>query len=92
MNTRLAEPIVYRFFKIILICSRTKQTSTDFRISDKGKKKVWMHDASIMLLIYENGLPDLGEGHVGVDVLEPGFVTAFHVCELGEEQLLLGII
>jgi hypothetical protein len=51
-----------------------------------------MHDASIVLLIYENGLPDLWEGHVGVDVLEPGFVTAFHVCELGEEQLLLGIV
>ena len=42
-------------------------------------------------LIYGDGLPDLREGHVGVDVLKPGFVAALHVCELGKEQLLLCI-
>ena len=42
-------------------------------------------------LISEDWLPDLGEGHVGVDVLETGLVSALHVCELGKEQLLLGI-
>jgi hypothetical protein len=42
-------------------------------------------------IVHQYGLPDLGEGHVGVEVLEPGFVATFHVCELGEEQLLLYI-
>jgi len=38
-----------------------------------------------------SGLPDLGHGHIYVDIFEPGLVGPFHVCELGEEELLFGI-
>ncbi len=34
-------------------------------------------------------LPDFWEGHVGVNILKPGFVATFHVSQLGKEQFLL---
>lgn len=45
----------------------------------------------IYSLLWTAVLPDLRKCHVGVEILKPGFVTAFHVCELGEEELLLRI-
>jgi hypothetical protein len=48
-----------------------------------------MQNASLVRLDLRGRLPDFREGHVGIDVLEPGFVSALHVCELGKEQLLL---
>jgi len=56
----------------------------------KGKKE-WMQSASLVCSVLSGRLPDLWEGHVGVDVLEPCLMSALHVCELGKEQLLLCI-
>jgi hypothetical protein len=69
----------------------TKETKTCFEAQLVVNKKEWMHSASLFGSVLSGKLPDLREGHVGVDVLETGLVSALHVCELGKEQLLLGI-
>ena len=76
------------FFSFPAPDSRMKHKSTVFSTSGKVKKKEWMHDASVLFFDLSGRLPDLGERHVGVQVLEPGFVATLHVCELGKEELL----
>ena len=54
------------------------------RIIETLKEKRW--DA-LYASIWFFHLPLFGERHVGVYVLEPGLVAAFHVCQLRKEQL-----
>jgi hypothetical protein len=69
----------------------TKERKTCFEAQLAANKKEWMQTASLFGSVLSGKLPDLREGHVGVDILEPGFVSALHVCELGKEQFLLSI-
>lgn len=36
-------------------------------------------------------LPDFGKRHLGIEIFKTGFVSSLHSCQLGKEQLLLGV-
>jgi hypothetical protein len=58
---------------------------------ENERKRVDANSASFVLFRFCKELPDLWEGCVDVEILEPRFVTALHICKLGKEQLLLGV-
>jgi hypothetical protein len=68
-----------------------QRTKNFFEAQLVTNKKERMLSASLFGSILSGKLPDLREGHVGVEVFESGFVPAFHICQLGKEEFLLRV-